>query len=177
MNLWLKERKITGDSLIIIFKWHISKTRPDIQCIYASLNIEAINFSLYFLQDHNQRDLRGVCTAIQSLREICNTPVVSRLSSPESSRTLPSWCYLDKTQHQQWSNIQQYNPLENISLEHINLVFLCQEMTTTGMTNLIWCCHNVGQIWILNVNILKYQPYLPHVTLVIFKYQVFSFKS
>ena len=107
------------------------------ECIYASLNIEAINFSLYFLQDHNQRDLRGVCTAIQSLREICNTPVVSRLSSPESSRTLPSWCYLDKTQHQQWSNIQQYNPLENISLEHINLVFLCQEMTTTGMTNLI----------------------------------------
>ena len=76
-----------------------------------------------------------VCNAIQSLREICNEIVEPRpVAAPGSGsgRWLPDWCYLDKRQPALWSNIQHYRPLANISLDQINLVFLSQEMTTTG---------------------------------------------
>ena len=81
------------------------------------------------------RDLRVVCNAIQSLREICNEIVEPRPAAAPGSgsgRWLPDWCYLDKRQPALWSNIQHYRPLDNISLDQINLVFLSQEMTTTG---------------------------------------------
>ena len=78
-----------------------------------------------------------VCNAIQSLREICNEIVEPRTAAAAvpgsgSGRWLPDWCYLDKRQPALWSNIQHYRPLDNISLDQINLVFLSQEMTTTG---------------------------------------------
>ena len=73
-----------------------------------------------------------VCGAIQSLREICNE-LVEADSSPCPS-SLPDWCHLDRAQSRLWQNItDSYNPLENISLDQINLVFLSQEMTTTGI--------------------------------------------
>ena len=81
------------------------------------------------------RDLRVVCNAIQSLREICNEIVEPRpvaVPGSGSGRWLPDWCYLDKRQPALWSSIQHYRPLDNISLDQINLVFLSQEMTTTG---------------------------------------------
>ena len=72
-----------------------------------------------------------VCGAIQSLREICNELVEAE--SPPCPASLPDWCILDRTQTRVWSNItDSYKPLENISLDQINLVFLSQEMTTTG---------------------------------------------
>ena len=72
-----------------------------------------------------------VCGAIQSLREICNE-LVEADSSP-CPASLPDWCHLDRAQSRLWQNItDSYNPLENISLDQINLVFLSQEMTTTG---------------------------------------------
>ena len=72
-----------------------------------------------------------MCGAIQSLREICNELLESDSDLRPSS--LPDWCHLDRVQSRLWSNItDSYNPLENVSLDQINLVFLSQEMTTTG---------------------------------------------
>ena len=77
-----------------------------------------------------------VCGAIQSLREICNE-LVEADSSP-CSASLPDWCHLDRAHTRLWHNItDSYKPLENISLDQINLVFLSQEMTTTGQSRLI----------------------------------------
>ena len=69
---------------------------------------------------------------VQRLREICNEPVSTSSKSSSLSCSLPDWCYLDKHQSSHWSNIKKYDPLENISLDQINLVFLSQEVTTTG---------------------------------------------
>ena len=75
------------------------------------------------------RDLRAVTSAVQELREICNKPVPASSPTPSS---LPDWCYVNKSQSSVFSRVQEYNPLEDISLDQVNLVFLSQEMTTTG---------------------------------------------
>ena len=108
------------------------------------------------------RDLRVVCNAIQSLREICNEIVEPRSpgsgSGSGSGRWLPDWCYLDKRQPAQWSNIQHYRPLDNISLDQINLVFLSQEMTTTGGDLLYWLMVSQTPNSILCYGVLKLHP-------------------
>jgi len=86
-------------------------------------------------EDNNQRDLRVVWNVVQRLREICNEPVSTSSKSSSLSCSLPDWCYLDKHQSSHWSNIKKYDPLENISLDQINLVFLSQEVTTTVVTS------------------------------------------
>ena len=68
-------------------------------------------------------------SAVQELREICNKPVPASSPTPSS---LPDWCYVNKSQSSVFSRVQEYNPLEDISLDQVNLVFLSQEMTTTG---------------------------------------------
>ena len=89
-------------------------------------------------EDSTQRDLRAVTSAVQVLREICNRPLPSSSSSsPCKSSSLPDWCFINKSQSPVFSKVQEYHPLENISLDQVNLVFLSQEMTTTGGINLI----------------------------------------
>ena len=88
-------------------------------------------------QDSTQRDLRAVTSAVQVLREICNQPISSSSSSSSfspSQSSLPDWCFINKSQSSVFSKVQEYHPLENISLDQVNLVFLSQEMTTTGKT-------------------------------------------
>ena len=81
-------------------------------------------------QDSSQRDLRAVAGAVQVLREICNQPLPPTSSPGQTA--LPAWCFINKSQSSVFSRVQEYNPLENISLDQVNLVFLSQEMTTTG---------------------------------------------
>jgi len=78
-------------------------------------------------------ELPSVCGVIQTLREICNQPVLEEASA--SSNSLPSWCHLDQTPPRPFSSILSYDPLQNISLDQVNLVFLSQEMTTTVLTS------------------------------------------
>ena len=81
-------------------------------------------------QASSKQDLRVVSSAIQRLQQICSEPSSSKEKSESDS--LPSWCYVNKTQSKLWSDVDKYQPLENIHLDHLNLVFLSQEMTTTG---------------------------------------------
>ena len=76
-------------------------------------------------------DLSSVCAAIQSLRQICAGP----LERPQSSAgPLPAWCYLTPSHSPVLSSVLDYHPLHHISLDQVNLVFLSQELTTTGNT-------------------------------------------
>ena len=80
-------------------------------------------------------ELPSICGVIQTLREICNQPSLEDLSL--SSKSLPSWCLLDQDPPRPFSSILGYDPLANISLDQVNLVFLSQELTTTGMVTII----------------------------------------
>jgi len=77
--------------------------------------------------------LPSICGIIQSLREICNEPLTRDANAV--SKSLPSWCILDHEPPRQFSNILGYDPLANISLDQVNLVFLSQELTTTVLTS------------------------------------------
>ena len=76
-------------------------------------------------------DLNSVCAAIQTLRQICSGP----LERPQFSEgPLPAWCYLTPSHSPVLSSVLDYHPLHHISLDQVNLVFLSQELTTTGST-------------------------------------------
>jgi len=74
----------------------------------------------------------STCGVIQSLREICNEPF---LKDAPSSSSLPKWCFLDQEPPKPFTSILGYDPLANISLDQVNLVFLTQELTTTVLTS------------------------------------------
>ena len=80
-------------------------------------------------------ELPSICGVIQTLREICNEPL--KQDPAVSAASLPSWCLLGQESPKPFSNILGYDPLANISLDQVNLVFLSQELTTTGMVIII----------------------------------------
>ena len=79
-----------------------------------------------------QGNLLSVYGLIQQLRSICS-PNLQKSQQPSS---LPSWCILDPpTPGVPFANLFQYDPLENISLDQVNMVFLNQELRTTALAS------------------------------------------
>ena len=76
-------------------------------------------------------DLLSVSTIIQQLRAICSPP----LRDPHPAPALPSWCILDSPENSRFNNLFQYDPLENVSLDQVNMVFLSQELQTTALAS------------------------------------------
>ena len=118
-----RKRKLYDDYLATTFPPQAVKYLSTV-LIYSQLIFIVLG------QASSKQDLRVVSSAIQRLQQICSEPSSSKEKSESDS--LPSWCYVDKTQSKLWSDVDKYQPLENIHLDHLNLVFLSQEMTTTG---------------------------------------------
>ena len=79
-----------------------------------------------------QGNLLSVYGLIQQLRSICSP----NLQKPQQPSSLPSWCILDpSTPGAPFANLFQYDPLENISLDQVNMVFLNQELRTTALAS------------------------------------------
>ena len=76
-----------------------------------------------------------MCDMINSLCCICNHPsLVSHDSLTTHTRgvALPQSALLDKTPLRHTQNLLAYHPFKHIHLDSLNLVFLKQELTTTG---------------------------------------------
>ena len=76
-------------------------------------------------------DLLSVSSIIQKLRVICSPA----LRDPHPAPALPSWCILDSPESSRFNNLFQYDPLENVSLDQVNMVFLSQELRTTALAS------------------------------------------
>ena len=95
-----------------------------------SIAVQIMTVCYNFKECLQRGEFPSTCGVIQSLREICNEPF---LKDAPSSSSLPKWCFLDQEPPKPFTSILGYDPLANISLDQVNLVFLTQELTTTGM--------------------------------------------
>ena len=78
-------------------------------------------------------DLTSVCTVMRQLRSICNhpsPPSTANLVTPHS--VPPTWSRLNPLPARRVQQLVAPDPLTSVSLENLNLVFLKQELTTTG---------------------------------------------
>jgi hypothetical protein len=84
-------------------------------------------------------DVGRVGSVVQQLRRICNSGSLAAgtppTSPPSSSRgrVVPAWARLHPRPARQLEKLLEPRPLHTVSLENINLVFLKQELTTTGI--------------------------------------------
>ena len=95
-------------------------------------------------------DVGTVCSVVQDLRRICNS--ASLFSTPvrrhhRTSTRLPAWTRLHPRPARLVEKLLESRPLDTVSLENINLVFLKQELTTTGTAiydpfkYVLFCCN------------------------------------
>ena len=93
-------------------------------------------FKLLFQASPQRGKVASVCNIMHFLRCICSyLSLVSDEPPPRSSHTLSKWAWLDKTPHRHKQNLLEYDPFQQIHLDSLNLVFLKQELTTTGTLN------------------------------------------